>query len=127
MTPIAGNPLDNLLPQLLPVLGGYADCAGDGFACRVIDRGSQSTGRDDDLGTLHGLAARRGDTLDIVSDGRRAIDVHAQVAQREGEMAGVRIYDLSEQNLGSDGDDLCGWHVIEYSEAGAGEVSTEQP
>ena len=60
---------------------------------------------------LHGLADGGGDALDVVADGGRAINVDAEVAQGQRDVPRVGVDDFAEQNLGADGDDLCGWHI----------------
>jgi len=79
---------------------------GDAFARGIIDRWAQATGGDHDFCTLDGFLHSFSDAASIIPHGHRTIKVHARIKQGAGDLLGISVDDLTQQQLGPDGKDF---------------------
>ena len=106
----AAEALLDLLPQLGAVFGLDAHGQGHGLAGGVVYRWAKPAGGDDDIAAFQRLLDGLGNAFGVVADGGFAIQVNPGIAQLAGQVAGIGIYDLAQQDFGSDGDNFCRWH-----------------
>ena len=87
--------------------GGLADGGGDGVAGDVVLGGAQAAGAEDDVGALQRSADQLAQAGLIIADLVHVVEIDAERGQGEGDVPGVGVLDVAEQDLGADGDDLC--------------------
>ncbi len=89
------------LGQQLGVEGeGPAGGAGHRLAGDVVHGGAQPAGGDDQVGAEQGLLQRLGDAHLVVAHRGAEIEVDAQVPQLAGQVGGVGVVDLPQEQLG---------------------------
>src|SRR5205823_1913060 len=79
-----------------------ADGGRDRLARQVVLRGAQATGANDEVAAIQGPAHDLGGATEVVADRRHPIEVDAEVGQTAGEISGVRVDDVAEEELGPD-------------------------
>ena len=79
-----------------------------GHLGQVVAGGAQTAGGDDDVGTGPGNFHRLADPLGVIPHHRVVEDVDAQLGQALGDHLGVGVGDISQQQLGADGDEFSG-------------------
>ncbi len=102
----------DLLPQLGSELGGDIQRQCNRLPGRIIHRGSQTTGGEDDIAAFQRLLDSLGDAPGVIPDGGFPVQVDARIAELARQVAGVAIQDFPEQDFRSDGDDLSRRHIF---------------
>ena len=83
-----------------------AQGGGDRLAREVVLGGAEAAGHDDDVGAAEGDLDGVDEALEVVADGGVEVEVEADGGQAGGDVLGVGVEDLAQEDLGADGDDL---------------------
>ena len=75
---------------------------GDGLAGEVVLGGAEAAGHDDDVGALEGDLDGAGEAVEVIADGGLVVEVDADGGQAGGEVRGVGVEDLAEEDLGAE-------------------------
>src|SRR4029077_4863595 len=88
----------------------------------VVLRRAQTARDDEHVGPVERLAEDAGDAVEVVPHRRVVEDVDPDLCQALGDVAGVVVRDLAEQDLRSHADDL-GPHPAAFSREGSGDIA----
>ncbi len=78
-----------------------------GFFGQVIQRGPQSSGRNNDISTVCSLPDHAFQTLRIIPDYGLVKNINAKLAQSLGDHLCIRIDDISQQDFRADSNQFC--------------------
>ena len=104
--------LHDLLPQVLAELELEIQPKGHPLSAHIVYRGPKPAGGDQDLRSLERVGNGGRDALRIVTHRAGSEQVVPVLSQRNGDHAGIRVDDLAQEQLGSDGEDFGVGHKI---------------
>ena len=87
--------------------GGLADGGGDGVTGDVVFGGAEAAGAEDEVGALQGGLHEFAEARLVIADLVHVVEVDAERGQALGDVVGVGVLDVGEEDFGADGDDLC--------------------
>ena len=79
---------------------------GDRFAGEVVLGRPEPAGADDEVAPLDRPADGRRRPAEVVPDGGHVEEIDAQARQPPGQVGGIRVHDLAQQQLGANGEQL---------------------
>ena len=87
---------------------------GNRLACQIVERRADASGGENEVCPAQGVSQCRLDPLKVVAHGGFEMYVCPDRRELLGHVGRVGVHDLAQQQLGSDGDDLC-FHVHDLS------------
>jgi hypothetical protein len=77
----------------------------------IINGWSKPAGRDYDLAAVEAFKNNLGNSVGIITNDRGSVQVNPIIAQQAGKVACIRVLYLSQEQLGSDGNDFRSGHI----------------
>ncbi len=85
---------------------------GDRFCGEVVGGGSESARADDQIGAAGGLFEGGLEPIGVVADGGLVVVGDAEVGELLGQVLGVGVEDVAEEEFGANADDFGDFHGI---------------